>query len=131
MADEVKVSIALQCDNGNFSDRFAAASVKANQTTQAAAAGVVTVGTAVQTLSLGVVSAPGYAAFRNLATQTAGTHAVFIGKYDGTNNQEVLELQRGMAAVLPLAETITIGLRAVTSTQYTSAARVQYLVLSR
>jgi hypothetical protein len=36
-----------------------------------------------------------------------------------------------MAAVLPLAETVTIGLRAVTSTQYTSAARVQYLVLSR
>ena len=131
MADEVKVSVSLQCDNGNFSDRFAAASVKANQTTQAAAAGVVTVGTAVQTLSLGVVSAPGYAAFRNLATQTAGTHAVFIGRYDGTNNQEVLELQRGMAAVMPLAETVTIGLRAVTSTQYTSAARVQYLVLSR
>jgi hypothetical protein len=124
MADEVRVSVSLQCDNGNFSDRFAAASVKANQTTQAAAAGVVTVGTAVQTLSLGVVSAPGYAAFRNLATQTAGTHAVFIGRYDGTNNQEVLELQRGMAAS-------TIGLRAVTSTQYTSAARVQYLVLSR
>lgn len=131
MADEVKVSVALQCDNGNFSDRFAAASVKANQTTQAAVAGVVTVGTAVQTLSLGLVSSPGYAAFRNLATQTAGTHAVFIGQYDGTNNNEVLELQRGMAAVLPLAATVTIGLRAVTSTQYTSAARVQYLVLSR
>lgn len=131
MADEVKVSIALQCDNGNFSDRFAAASVKANQTTQAAASGVVTVGTTVTTLSLGAVSAAGYAAFRNLATQTAGTHAVFIGKYDGTNSQEVLELQRGMAAVLPLVETVTIGLRAVTSTQYTSAARVQYLVLSR
>ena len=131
MADEIKASVTLQCDNGNFSERFSAASVKADQATQAAAGGVVTVGTSTQTLSLGIVTAAGYAAFRNLATQTSGTHAVFIGKYDGTNSQEMLELQRGMAAVLPLAETITLGLRAVTSTQYTSAARLQYLVLSR
>jgi hypothetical protein len=131
MADEVKVSVALQAASGNYADRFSAAGVSVDQSTQAAAGGIVTVGTSTQTLSLGIVTAAGYAAFRNLATQTAGTHAVFIGKFDGTNSQEVLELQRGMAAVLPLAETITLGLRAVTSTQYTSAARLQYLVLSR
>ena len=131
MSDEIKASLTLSVSNGNYSERFASSGVSVDQTTQAGAGAVVTVGTAVQTLSLGNVTAAGYAAFRNLATQTAGTHAVFIGRYDGTNNQEVLELQRGMAAVLPLAETVTIGLRAVTSTQYTSAARVQYLVLSR
>ncbi len=130
MADEVKASLVLSVANGNYSDRFSASGVSVDQTTQAGAAGVVTVGTAVQTLSLGQVTTAGYAAFRNLSTLTSGTHAIFIGSYDGTNNQEVVKLQRGMAAVLPLVPTITIGVRAVTSTQYTSAARLQYLVLS-
>ena len=130
MADEVKASLVLSVANGNYSDRFSASGVSVDQTTQAGAAGVVTVGTAVQALSLGQVTTAGYAAFRNLSTLTSGTHAIFIGSYDGTNNQEVVKLQRGMAAVLPLVPTITIGVRAVTSTQYTSAARLQYLVLS-
>lgn len=130
MADEVKASLVLSVANGNYSDRFSASGVSVDQTTQAGSAGVVTVGTAVQTLSLGQVTTAGYAAFRNLSTLTSGTHAIFIGSYDGTNNQEVVKLQRGMAAVLPLVPTITIGVRAVTSTQYTSAARLQYLVLS-
>lgn len=130
MADEIKASLALSVDNGNYSDRFAVASLKASQTTQGGAAGVVTVGTAVQTLSLGHVSSAGYAAFRNLSSATSGTHAIFIGLWDGTNNREVVRLQRGMAAVMPLVPTITIGVRAVTSTQFTSAARLQYLVLS-
>ena len=130
MADEIKASVVLSVANGNYSDRFSESGVSVNQTTQAGAAGVVTVGTAVQTLSLGHVTTAGYAAFRNLSTLTSGTHAIFIGSYDGTNNQEVVKLQRGMAAVLPLVPTITIGLRAVTSTQFTAAARLQYLVLS-
>lgn len=130
MADEIKASLTLTIDNGDFEDRFAANNVKASQTTQAGAAGVVTIGTAVQTLSLGHVASAGYAAFRNLSTLTSGTHAIFIGSYDGTNNQEVVKLQRGMAAVLPLVPTITIGVRAITSTQFTAAARLQYLVLA-
>ena len=130
MADEVKASLVLVVANGNYSDRFSASGVSVDQTTQAGAAGVVTIGTAVQTLSLGHVASAGYAAFRNLSTLTSGTHAIFIGSYDGTNNQEVVKLQRGMAAVLPLVPTITIGVRAITSTQFTAAARLQYLVLA-
>jgi hypothetical protein len=130
MADEIKASLVLSVANGNYADRFSASGVSVDQTAQVGAAGVVTVGTAVQTLSLGNVTTAGYAAFRNLSTATSGTHAVFIGSYDGTNNQEVVKLQRGMAAVLPLVPTITIGVRAVTSTQYTAVARLQYLVLS-
>lgn len=130
MADEIKASLSLSVDNGNYSDRFAVNNLKANQATQAGVAGVVTVGTAVQIISLGHVASAGYAAFRNLSTATSGTHAIFIGLYDGTNNQEVVRLQRGMAAVLPLVPTITIGARAVTSTQFTAVARLQYLVLS-
>lgn len=130
MSDEIKASLTLSINNGNYSDRFAANSVSADQTTQAGAAGVVTVGTAVQTLSLGHVVTAGYAAFRNMSTLTSGTHAIFIGSYEGTTNYEVVKLQRGMAAVLPLVPTITIGVRAITSTQFTAAARLQYLVLS-
>jgi hypothetical protein len=130
MADEIKASLVLSVANGNYADRFSASGVSVDQTAQVGAAGVVTVGTAVQTLSLGNVTTAGYAAFRNLSTATSGTHAVFIGSYDGTNNQEVVKLQRGMAAVLPLVPTITIGVRAITSTQYTAVARLQYLVLS-
>jgi hypothetical protein len=130
MSDEIKASLTLSVSNGNYSERFSSSGVSVDQTTQAGAGAVVTVGTAVQTLSLGNVTTAGYAAFRNLSTLTSGTHAIFVGSYDGTNNQEVVKLQRGMAAVLPLVPTITIGVRAVTSTQYTSAARLQYLVLS-
>jgi hypothetical protein len=131
MADEVKVSVSLQCDNGNFSERFAASGVKADQITQAASGGVIIVGTAVQTLTLSGVGNPGYAGFRNMSTHTAGTHAVFIGTWDGTNSQEMVELQRGMAAVMPLKNFITIGVRSVTSSSYPGDARLQYLVLQR
>jgi hypothetical protein len=66
-----------------------------------------------------------------MSTHTAGTHAVFIGAWDGTNSQEMVELQRGMAAVLPLKDFITIGVRSVTSSSYPGDARLQYLVLQR
>jgi 16S rRNA U1498 N3-methylase RsmE len=130
MADEIKASLTLSCDNANYSERFSVSNVKVSQTTQAGAGGVVTVGTAVQTLSLGAVTSAGYAAFRNLNALTSGTHAIYIGTYDGTNNKEVVKLQRGMAAVLPLVPNITIGLRHETSSVYASSGRLQYLVLS-
>jgi len=131
MANEIKAALSLAVSNGGYEDRFSASNVQADQATQAGAAGVVTVGTSVQTLSLGVVSDAGYAAFRNLNTQTSGTHYITIGAYVGTNLHAFGQLNRNMSAVVPLSPTITIGLQAVTSTQYTSAARLQYLVLSR
>lgn len=131
MANEIKAALSLAVANGGYEDRFSASNVQADQASQAGAAGVVTVGTSVQTLSIGVVSDAGYAAFRNLNTQTSGTHYITIGAYVGTNLHAFGQLNRNMSAVVPLSPTITIGLQAVTSTQYTSAARLQYLVLSR
>jgi len=131
MANEIKAALSLSVDNGAYSDRFSASGVQADQASQFGAAGVVTVGTAVQTLSLGNVVDAGYAAFRNLNTQTSGTHYITIGAYVGTNLHAFGRLDRNMSAVVPLSPSITIGLQAVTSTQYTSAARLQYLVLSR
>ena len=131
MANEISASLSLSVSNGAYSDRFAAANVKSDQAAQLGAAGVVTVGTAVQTLSIAPVTSAGYAAFRNLNTQTSGTHYVSIGAYVGTNLHEFARLERNAAPVVPLSPSITIGLSAVTSTQYTQSARLQYLVLSR
>lgn len=131
MANEISASLVLQVSNGAYEDRFSSGSVKADQATQLGAAGVVTVGTAVQTLTIAPVTSAGFAAFRNLNTQTSGTHFVSIGAYVGTNLHEFCRLERNAAAVVPLAPSITIGLSATTSTAYTQAARLQYLVLSR
>jgi len=131
MANEVSASLILQVSNGAYEDRFSSGSVKGDQTAQLGAAGVVTVGTAVQTLSIAPVTSAGYAAFRNLNTQTSGTHYISLGAYVGTNLHEFARLERNASAVVPLAPSITIGLSATTSTAYTQAARLQYLVLSR
>ena len=76
MANEVSASLILQVSNGAYEDRFASGSVRADQSAQLGAAGVVTVGTAVQTLSIAPVTSAGFAAFRNLNTQTSGTHYI-------------------------------------------------------
>jgi hypothetical protein len=131
MANEVKVSMSLSVDNGAYSDRFTASGIQSDQATQLGAGGVVTVGTSVTTLSILPVADAGYAAFRNLNTQTSGTHYVSIGAYVGTNLHAFARLDRNMSAIVPLHPTITIGVQSFTSTQYTSSARLQYLVLSR
>lgn len=131
MADEISVSVLISVVNGAYRDRFSSGSIASDQETQAGVSGVVTIGTAVQTLSISPVTSAGYAAFRNLNTQTSGTHCIVIGSYDGTNLEAFAQLNRNMSAVLPLSPTITLAVRGVTSTQYTSAARMQYLVLAR
>ncbi len=131
MADEIAVSVSVSVANGGYRERFAANGVSVDQAVQAGVGGVVTIGTSVQTLSILPVTAAGYAAFRNLNTQTSGTHYITIGAYDGTNLEAFAQLNRNMSAVLPLAPSITLAVQGVTSTQYTSAARMQYLVLAR
>jgi hypothetical protein len=131
MANEISCNVILNVANGAYEDRFSSGNVRSDQATQAGAAGVVTIGTAVQTLSIVPVTSAGYAAFRNLNTQTSGTHYISLGAYVGTNLHEFARLERNAAAVVPLAPSITIGLSSTTSTQYTQAARLQYLVLSR
>lgn len=131
MANEISASLILQVSNGAYDDRFSSGNVRVDQADQLGSAGVVTIGTAVQTISILPVTTAGYGAFRNLNTQTSGTHYISIGSYVGTNLNEFARLERNQSAVLPLSPTITIGLQGVTSTQYTSAARLQYLVLSR
>lgn len=131
MANEISATLNLNVANGGYRDRFASGAVSADQSAQLGSAGVVTIGTAVQTISILPVTSAGYAAFRNLNTQTSGTHYITLGAYVGTNLHEFARLERNSAAVVPLSPTITLGVQGVTSTQYTAAARMQYLVLSR
>ena len=131
MANEIKASLSLSVDNGSYSERFSASGLQSDQATQLGIGGVVTIGTAVQTLSIGDITTAGYATFRNLNSQTSGTHYVSMGAYVGTNLHAFARLGRNMAALVPLDPTVTIGVQGVTSTQYTAAARLQYLVLSR
>ena len=72
MANEISVNVNLSVRNGLYDDSMAA-SGRFNQTTLLAAGGVIEIGTAVETISLGEVTTAGYAAFRNLSTATAGT----------------------------------------------------------
>lgn len=124
MANEISVNVKLSVNNGIFSDDLTA-SGRFDQSTQASSGGVVLVGTAVQTLTVGDVTSLGFVALRNLSTATAGTAYVAIGAYDGTNITDFVALRRGQPALMPLKSDVVIGVRAVGS-----SARLQYIVLS-
>jgi len=123
MANEVTLSLSVAVSNGNHNETFTASGLKFNQAAQGVHAQIVNVSTAVATLSIGAVSAAGYAGFRNMSTATSGTAYVAIGSYDGTNIQEFCKLGRGAAAVIPLVPTITLAARG-----YGTTGKIRYVV---
>jgi hypothetical protein len=125
MAKEITVNCSLAVSNGLYSESFTSGSPQFDQTTQLAAAGIVEVGTAVETVSLGEVTTAGYAMFRNLSTATAGTAYIALGHYDGTNLHEFVSLRRGQPAMMPLRATVTVGAKA-----YGQANKLRYIILS-
>jgi hypothetical protein len=125
MANEITLSLSLIVRNGNY-DESVADSARVDQTTQRAASGVVVVGSnAVQTIALGDVTTAGYAAFRNLSTATSGTAYIALGKYDGTNLHEFVQLRRGQPAMLPLIGNVSVGARS-----YGTPANLRYIILA-
>lgn len=129
MANEISLSSSLSVRNGNLQETFNA-SKRVDQATARSVGGVVTISTAVSTISLGAVQTAGYASFRSLEAQTAGTHYVAIGKYDGTTLHEFARLRANdIGGPIRLVKDITLGARAYTSSSYTSAQSVQFLVL--
>lgn len=125
MANEISVSMSLRVKNGNAEESFLASGVQADQATQGSVGGIVSIGTAVETITLGEVTTAGYAAFRNLSTATAGTAYIALGTYDGTNLHEFASLRRGQPAVVPLRATITLGAKA-----YGTALPLRYVVFA-
>lgn len=129
MANEISLSSSMSVRNGNLEDNFTV-SKRADQANARSVGGVVTISTAVTTLSLGAVQTAGYASFRSLEAQTAGTHYVAIGAYVGTNLHEFARLGRNdVGGPIRLARNITLGARAYTSSSFTAAQSVQFLVL--
>jgi hypothetical protein len=125
MANEITLSLSLIVRNGNY-DESVADSARVDQTTQRAASGVVVVGSnAVQTIALGDVTTAGYASFRNLSTATSGTAYIALGKYDGTNLHELVQLRRGQPAMLPLIGNVSVGARS-----YGTPANLRYIILA-
>jgi len=123
MANEISMSLSVAVSNGNHNETFSASRLRFDQSAQGAHAQIVNVGTAVATLSIGAISAAGFAGFRNLSTATSGTAYVAIGSYDGTNIQEFCKLSRGAAAVLPLVPTITLAAKG-----YGTTGKIRYVV---
>jgi len=123
MANEVSVSLSVAVANGNHNETFQASGLRFNQAAQGVHAQIVNVTTNVSTLSIGAITAAGYAGFRNLSTATSGTAYVAIGSYDGTNIQEFCKLARGGAAVVPLAPTITLAAKG-----YGTTGNIRYVV---
>lgn len=129
MANEINLSSTLSVRNGNLEDNFTV-SKRADQANARSVGGVVTISTAVTTLSLGAVQTAGYASFRSLEAQTSGTHYVAIGAYVGTNLHEFARLGRNdVGGPIRLAKNITLGALAYTSSSFTAAQSVQFLVL--
>jgi len=129
MADEIRISFSMSLQNGNLSETFSGGG-SYDQTSAVLAGGVLQVGTATETVSLGDVQTAGFAAFRSLSTATAGTAYVAIGHYDGTNLHEFAQLQRNdVSGPVRIAPDVTIGMVAFTATDYTTDIGVQYLVL--
>lgn len=125
MANEVNVSLTLRVQNGNHDESFQAAGARFDQTIQGSAGGIVNIGTATETLSLGDVTTAGYAAFRNLSTATSGTAYIAIGAMSGTNLMEFAALRRGQPAVAPLVSNVVVGAKA-----YGNALPLRYIVFS-
>lgn len=125
MANEVSVSLSLRVRKGNADESFAANAVLSDQATQGSVGGILSIGTAVETITLGEVSSVGFAAFRNLSTATAGTAYIAIGSYDGTNLHEFAHLKRGQPAVVPLRANIVLAAKS-----YSTALPLRYVVFS-
>ena len=125
MAKEITVNCSLSVNNGNYSESFSSGSPQFDQTTQLGTAGIVEVGTAVETISLGEVTTAGYAVFRNLSTATAGTAYIALGAYVGGNLHEFVSLRRGQPALLPLSAGVTVAARA-----YGQATKLRYIILA-
>jgi hypothetical protein len=123
MANEVSVSLSVAVANGNHNETFQASGLRFNQAAQGVHAQIVNVTTNVSTLSIGAITAAGYAGFRNLSTATSGTAYVAIGSYDGTNIQEFCKLARGAAAVVPLVPTVTLAAKG-----YGTTGKIRYVV---
>ncbi len=127
MANEVQITARLVINDGvNYKVSIMPGTVQADLASKIASAGVFSIGTAAEFVSMGDVSTAGHSFFRNLSA-TSGEY-VDIGGGTTSSFTPVIRLYPGEVSLCPLATT-TIVARA--STSQTNAVNVQQHVQSR
>lgn len=127
MANEISVTAALIINDGaNYKVSIQPGAVQADMSAKAAAAGVITVGTAAEAVAMGDVATAGWSHWKNLST-TSGEY-VEIGGGSTSSFVPVVRLYPGEPGLFPLATT-TVIVRA--STSQTNSVSLQHHIQSR
>lgn len=109
MANEIRATVSLSCNNGNltFNKSY---SIAANQVTaRGPNPGTISVTTTDTTVNFGALGTPRWALFRNI-----GTNAVNVGA--GTSIVSFMQMNAGDVALMPLMPSATIRVQAITGT---------------
>lgn len=127
MANEISVTASLIINDGaNYKVSIQPGAVQADMSAKAAAAGVITVGTAAEAVAMGDVGTAGWSHWRNLSSTTG--EYVDIGGGSTSSFTPVIRLYPGEVALCPLASTTVI---ARASTSQTNSVSVQHHIQSR
>jgi hypothetical protein len=139
----VSVSVRMSVDNnfGQVKQVFSVPSQSSVQQIQRMDGAIINVSTNVQTLTLSNVSGEaGYAYLRNVSVpqidNVTNNSYIVVGAMSGTNLSEFAEFRPGEPGVVPLARTVTLGVKLDTSLNGTNAifldlARLHYAINSR
>jgi hypothetical protein len=118
MADEITLSIDLQCENGDFEFRRSINGVELDQAAQGYAGGIQSLTTTEEAIIVNEISTAGYAWFRNI-----GDNPVQIGHTVSAAFYGFLQLAVDQVAVCPLAA-LTYQAKATTGT-----SKLEYHIL--
>lgn len=111
MANEIKLNISLQCDNGNFKQQFNPGQIQISQAAQGFHGPVVTVGTTEEAVPTGDIGTFGMLTGRNLDT----ANYVTVGPSTGGAMYPMQRIEAGETFVYRLEPGITLRWKANTS----------------
>lgn len=120
MANEIQVTTKLVCKNGNLSVSRTPNQFQVDQAAAGAAQGFAAIATSATSISLGSVSAAGWAYFYN----TDETNYVEIGPDNAGTFVPFMRLQPGDSAVVALTPSITLKAQA-----HTATVLLEYVIL--
>lgn len=127
MANEISVTASLIINDGaNYKVTIQPGAIQADLGSKVASAGVFTIGTAAELVTVGDVATAGHSYFRNLSTTTG--EYLDIGGGSTSSFTPVIRLYPGEISLCPLATT-TLVARA--STSQTNAISMQQHIQSR
>ena len=120
MADEIKINLTVTVENGSYKDRFVPGQLAITQSTQGAASGILSIGTAAETVAFTDVTTEGILICQNLDA----TNFIELGP-DSTGIQDFVKLKAGEFFIGRIKPGITVKAQADTA-----ACKMYYLLLS-